>query len=201
VRRPTLTARDRRALRLGAWVAAPALVLSLVVRPYLSALNAARADVEAQRTLLARELGALRDAPRDSQLVRQGRIALAAASTRLFDGGDAVAASGELAGYVSGQAEETGVELEESETRAAGDSTPTVDIRARGDVLAIADFLHALESGPKLARAERMTIVREPAPGGPAGDGVLTLTATITGLSPRVPAALAAPPAPERGRP
>ena len=193
MRRPALTARDRRALRLGAWVAAPVLVLSLVVRPYLAALETARAEVAAQRTLLARELGALRDAPRDSQLVRQGRIALAAASARLFDGGDMVAASGELAGYVSDQAGETGVELEESETRAAGDSTPTVDIRARGDVLAIADFLHALETGPKLARAERLTIVREPTQGGPAGDGLLTLTATITGLSLRAPA--------EAGRP
>ncbi|HKG92323.1 MAG TPA: hypothetical protein VKA84_10545 [Gemmatimonadaceae bacterium] len=183
MRRPALSPRDRRALRLGAWMAAPVLVASLVVRPYLGALGAARAELAAQRTLLARELGALHDAPRDARLVREGQMALAAAAERLFDGGDAVAASGELAGYVSGQAEEAGVEIEESETRSAGDSTPTVDIRARGDVLALADFLHALEAGPKLARAERISIVREPPRGGDAGDGTLTLTATITGRS------------------
>ena len=197
--RPALSPRDRRALRLGAWAAAPVLVLSLVVRPYLGALRTARADVEAQRTLLARELGALRDAPRGARLVGEGRQALAAASARLFDGGDAVAASAELAGYVGDQAEETGVEMEESETRSAGDAAPAVDIRARGDVLAITDFLRALEAGPKLARAERVTIAREPSRGADAGDGTLILTATITGRSLRASGDAPAGTAPRAG--
>lgn len=175
-----LSARDRRALRLGMLVLLPVLVLSLVVRPYLRALALARQELAAQRVLLARELGALRDAPRDAVLVRHGRQLLAGAAARLFDGGDAVAASAALAGYVGDQADSAGLEVQESETR-PGDM-PSVDFRARGDVLAIMDFLRAIEDGPKLARVEQLTITREPSRGGDDADGTLVLAATIAGL-------------------
>ena len=199
---PTLGPRDRRALRLGAFVMAPALVLALVVLPYARALATAYDDIEAQRALLARELGALRDAPRDIGLAADARHALAVAATRLFEGGDAVAASAELASYVSDQAVENGLEVEESETRAAGpDDLPSMDIRARGDVLAIVDFLRALEDGPKLARVERITIARDPRAAGEEGDGVLTLTATVTGLALRTYAVAPRDSAASEGRP
>lgn len=181
---PAIGARDRRALRLGATVLLPALAFALVVRPYARALSTTYDELETQRALLARELGALRDAPRDAGRAGEARQALAVATQRLFDGADAVAASAELASYVSDQAVENGLEVEESETRAASpDDLPAMDIRARGDVLAIVDFLRALEDGPRLARVERIAIARDPRAAGEEWDGTLTLTATVTGLS------------------
>ena len=182
---PTLGPRDRRALRLGAWVVLPALFLLLVARPYQRALSAAGEELDRQRSLLTRELGALRDAPRDAQLVRHGRDALAEERFRLFEAADAVAASAQLGSYVAARAAESGVDVDESETITVGDSAAVtaVDIAATGTVAEIAEFLRALENGPKLARAERIVIV--PAPGASQNNGTVTLRMTVTGLSQR----------------
>lgn len=182
---PTLAARDRRALRIGAWLLAPVLMLLLVVQPYRRAMGDARDVLAAERASLARELAALRDAPRDARLVAQGARALAGEGARLFDGADAVAASAELAGWVADLAAEQGLELEDSETRATTDSATVaaVEIRGGGDVLAIVGFLRALEEGDRLARVERLTI--GPPPGADEGDGTLVLTATVTSLARR----------------
>ena len=180
-----MNARDRRALQLGAWIMAPVAAFVLVVQPYVRARRDAVETLATERLSLARELAALRDAPRDARLVDQGTRALAEEGARLFDGADAVAASAALAGYVSDRAAESGLELEDSETRAGADSTTVaaVEIRGGGDVLAIVGFLRALEEGPRLARIERLTI--GPPPGADEGDGTLVLAATVTGLSRR----------------
>ena len=185
MRWPTLGPRDRRALRLGAWVVLPALFLLLVVRPYQRALSAAGEELDSQRSLLARELGALRDAPRDAQLVQHGRSALAEERSRLFEAADAVAASAQLGSYVAARAAESGVDVGESETIAVADSTAVaaVDIAATGNVLEIVEFLRALENGPNLARVERIVIA--PAPGASQNNGTVTLRMTVTGLSQR----------------
>ncbi|HEX6060228.1 MAG TPA: type II secretion system protein GspM [Gemmatimonadaceae bacterium] len=179
-----LDARDRRALRIGAWVAGPILVASLLVLPYGRALRAARDAVAAERSLLARELAVLRDAPHDIQVARAARRALVARSDRLFGGGDAAAASAALASYVGDAAAESGVELEWSETRTPieGDSLVAVDIRATAEIGAAYDFLRALEDGPKLVRVERLTIARTA--GRAVGDepGIVAVTATVAGL-------------------
>ena len=181
--RARLSASDRRALRLGAWIVGPALFLMLVVQPWRRALRDAGDDLTAQRASLGRELAALRDAPGDASLVRQGWLALGAEGSRLFDGGDAAAASAELASYVADQVAESGMTLDESETRAATDSdaVAAVEIRASGDVLGVVALLQALEDGPRLARTERLTIA--PPPGADEDDGTLVLTATVTGLA------------------
>ena len=185
MRWPTLGPRDRRALRLGAWVMLPALFLLLVARPYQRALSAAGEELDRQRSLLTRELGALRDAPRDAQLVRHGRDALAEERFRLFEAADAVAASAQLGSYVAARAAESGVDVDESETITVADSAAVtaVDIAATGSVVEIVEFLRALENGPKLARAERIVIV--PAPGASQNNGTVTLRMTVTGLSQR----------------
>ena len=185
MRWPVLGPRDRRALRLGAWVVLPALFLLLVARPYQRALSAAGEELDRQRSLLTRELGALRDAPRDAQLVRHGRDALAEERFRLFEAADAVAASAQLGSYVAARAAESGVDVDESETITVADSAAVtaVDIAATGSVVEIVEFLRALENGPKLARAERIVIV--PAPGASQNNGTVTLRMTVTGLSQR----------------
>ena len=175
-----LGARDRRALRLGVALLGPALFVMLVLQPYRHAARATADALATERSALARELAALRDAPRDARLVEQGTQALAEEGSRLFEGADAVAASAELASWVGDRAAEAGLELEDSETRATADSATVaaVEIRGAGDVLAIVAFLEMLESEAKLARVERLTI--GPPPGADEGDGTLVLSATIT---------------------
>ena len=181
---PVLGPRDRRALRLAAWTVVPLLLVGLVIRPYWRAMRASSEELATQRTLLARELGAVRDAANEAELVRRGRRALAEEHSRLFDGGDAVAASAALASYVAERAAESGVDVEESETRAVPDSTAVaaVEIGASGSVLDVVQFLRALEEGPRLARADRVVI--SPA-GGTLRSGIVTLKMTVTGLSRR----------------
>src|SRR5687767_10178623 len=180
---PVLGPRDRRALRLAAWTVVPLLLVALVIRPYWRAMRASSEKLATQRTLLARELGAVRDAANEAELVRRGRRALAEEHSRLFDGGDAVAASAALASYVAERAAESGVDVEESETRAVPDSTAAaVEIGASGSVLDVVQFLRALEEGPRLARADRVVI--SPA-GGTSRSGTVTLKMTVTGLSRR----------------
>ena len=143
-----LAPRDRQAMRIGAWIVAPVLAVVLVVQPYRRAQREASEALATERAALASELAALRDAPRDARLVRQGRRALVEEGARLFDGADAVAASAELASWVADQAAEAGLELEDSETRAmtdVRDSTavaarsraPTDSRIARGDVMGV----------------------------------------------------------------
>ena len=186
--------RDRRALRLGACIVAPALFLLLVVQPWRRALGDATDGAAMQRASLARELAALRDAPRDSVLLRQGWQALMEEGARLVDGADAVAASAELANWVAGRVTESGLELIGSETRPEdeGGATAAVAIRARGDVLAMVEALRALEDGPRLAIVERLTIGIAPESDA-AGDGALVVTALITAPTRRTALALAEP--------
>ena len=183
-----LAPRDRQALKIGAWIVAPVLASMLLVQPYRRARHETRDALAAERTALAIELAALRDAPRDARLVRQGRHALLEEGARLFDGADAVAASAELASWVADQAAEAGLQLEDSETRAMTDARDSsavaaVEIRAAGDVLAVVAFLRALEDGPRLARVERLAL-GAPA-GAEEGDGSLMLTATVTAFARR----------------
>lgn len=179
-----LQTRDRRALRLGAWILVPALTVTFVIQPYREALRVASGKLITERSLLVHELGAIREAPRDSELVRRGRQAVAIADARLFDGADAIGVSALLAAYVADVAARTGVRIDASETRVALDSaTPAaVDISASGNILAIVRFLRALEDGPKLTRVDRIALAPPLNVLGPRRNRELTLSATIVGF-------------------
>lgn len=184
---PEVSARDRRALRLGALAMLGVAIVVLVAGPYARALRESYAELEAQRGLLARELGALRFADRDAELARRGRRTLAEAHSRLFEGADLVTASARLASYVADRAADSGVDLEESETRPVTDSVSAaaVDVAVSGHVLAVVRFLRGLEGGPRLARVEQIAIARPLAMAAPRADRAVTLRATIVGLSRR----------------
>ena len=161
----------------------PVLLVALVIRPYARALRASSDALATERALLARELGVLRDAGQDAQLAERERRALAEECSRLFEGGDAVAASAQLASYVAELAEESGVSVDESETRAVTDSSivAAVELGATGGVLEIVQFLRALENGPRLARSDRISI--SPVAGAsPSGTGTVTLRLSVTSL-------------------
>src|SRR5690606_21878341 len=84
VMRARLSARDRRALELGAAVVMPVLVWMFAGVPDVRALGEARARLEAERDLLARELELVASAPAhlaDAERATQG---LLNAAPRLF---------------------------------------------------------------------------------------------------------------------
>lgn len=178
-----LAPRDRRALHRGAWLVVPLLLAVVVIKPYLRGRFDARAALMSERTLLAKESGAVIDLPRDRATLDSLAATLTRTSSSLFGGSDAVTASAELARYVSAAASNCGLRLEQVETEAGLDSsgagTLGVSIRARGDVVAIHAFFRAMERGPKLVGIERVEIAR--ASELDVFDGMLTLTTVVTG--------------------
>lgn len=201
-----LSGRDRRALTLGAWVLAALLFAGAVVKPYLSAVLNERDQLVAERSLLAREKAAVLDLSRDRATLAALTTELSALAPRLFGGSDAVTASAALARYVSVHAASSRLHVEQVETETRLDSAGVVRLaseserpsavdlrvsfRARGDVVAIYDFLRALETGPKLVRVSRLEIVR--ASDTDAFDGTLVISAILIGRARQsiVPAAV-----------
>lgn len=204
LRLPSLTARDRRALRVGAWILAPVLLGTVVIRPWVTTVLASSAALVRERGLLARELRLVADSAADRRRLAAARALLEASAPQLFGGAEEVTASAELVRYVGTYAAESGLTLDHSETetvldvdgkgrsapgRTTDDSRPDtsagrlrVTIGAHGDVDAIVDFLHGVERGPKLVRVEALAIGRA-AEGTAPNDTELSFTATISGLA------------------
>jgi hypothetical protein len=183
-----LTPRDRRAVQVGALLLVPALLFSVLIRPYLTALRATEAHTIRERDLLHREralLAGVRSAP--AHLQRAERVLLAEAP-HLFGGSDLGTASAALAHYVGNTAAAHRVFLQGSETRppeGGGDGVARirVDLRAVSDLEGLLAFLHELETGPKLLTVEALAIAQTDRINGVerADEEILGLAATITG--------------------
>jgi hypothetical protein len=181
---------------VGAWVLLPALIATLVVKPWAVAASEGRSSTTRERELLLRERALLAETQGDSARLRLASQALADDAPRLFAGAEAVTASAELARYVTTQAVVSGLAVRQAETQtvlaedgrtdpaARADSSAgllRVAIRASGDVRAVVRFLRLVEDGPRLVRVERIGISRGLA--GTSEAGTLTLTATLAGLA------------------
>lgn len=182
----SLSPRDRRALRIGALIAVPVMVFTLVLRPYFHALSDARERLVSERELLAREQAVLADADRYPPVIADATSALRGEGPRLFRGVDDLAAASALEGYVADQASRHRVMVERSESRSAGETsaglvTVQADFQATGDLQGILSFLRALETGSRLVRVERLGIERRVA--ATPDEEVLSLSATAQGFS------------------
>ena len=181
----SLDARDRRALTIGVGVVAPLLIAALVIRPYVGALLEDHQALASERALLAREYRAALDLPGDRRALAALDSVLLQLAPRLFAGSDVVTESAELARYAAQQATAARLDLAQVETQTRIDSAPArlseadlrISLRARGDILAIHTFLHAIEDGSKLVRVERIEIVRGSE--GDDGGSALTFTAVL----------------------
>lgn len=182
-----LSPRDRRALRLGAWLLVPALAFALALRPYLAGVVERRERLTRERDLLGRETALLAEARGFASRYAAIERTTLAAAPRLFAGADLLAASADLASYVAGLAVEHRVMVQQSETGATdagpdGIARLQVELRAVSDLEGVAGLLHALERGPKLARVEQLLLV--PAASGPPGSQeALSLTTTVVGFA------------------
>src|SRR4051812_39490599 len=163
----TMSAKDRRAILLGALILVPALLFIWVVRPYTAALTDARDAIALERLALSRELAAVKNAQVDPTGQRAADSAVTAAAPRLFEGRDDAIASAQLAAYLGTVAKRSRVLLQDANTRPAvvlaeGIRVLRVELRAESDVQGITTFLQNLEGGAKLVRVDRLEISRIP---------------------------------------
>lgn len=186
-----LSDRDRRALRWGALVLAPALAWGLVVSPWLDAVRARGDRLEARRSLHRAELDLLASGEAFPEAVRTGARRLARATPRLLDSrGEGVAAAA-LTQYVEDRARAARVHLTETEPRpprpSGADLTAIpLEVTGESDLRGILSLLEALEDGNgKLLRVEGLR-VRAPRAGRGGGAEALTFRVLVTGymLSP-----------------
>lgn len=183
-----LSARDRRALRLGAWLLAPALVWMLGGRPYLATLNEASARLAAERNLLGRELEVLAEVGQYPQALERGAEQLMKLAPRFFGGETSGIASAALARYVQSGARLSRVLLTRLEP---GPADPVADgiialplhVQGETDLEGLLTLLHSLESEAKLVRIAELRI-QDASRGGNDLDGieVLSFEFMVTGF-------------------
>jgi len=185
-----LSPSERRTVLIGLVVVVPALLWIYGVRPYREALAEARAEVAAQRDLLARELALLEDAERYPAAYRTADSALLRAAPRLFDETNDVLATARLTSYVAGQALGSRVLLQEAESQPAQRSRDgirrlQIEIRAESDTEGMLRFLNSLERGAKLVVVDEIALDREErslARGRPP-ISIVVLRATLSGFA------------------
>ena len=182
-----LSAKDRRALRLGA-IALPVLLLALAIRPYRAALADTQDRLATEREALSRERGAVLTAQRNPALQQMTDSVLHVMEPRLFEGTDDVIASSGLAAYVGDVARARHVWVQDAATRpttstTTGVRTLHVEIRGESDLHGILSFLDALEHGDKLVRIERLDVSRGLSGPGNEQAETLTISATIAGYA------------------
>ena len=183
----TLSARDRRAVIIGAAVLIPAFFFIWGVRPYLVALDDAQQAVAAQRDALSREEAAVASTRDNPRLRQAADSAMQVLRPRLFEARDDVMASALLASYIGDVADRSRVWLQDANTRPStlgrdGVRSLQVEIRGQSDLRGTLRFLEALRRGSKLVRIDKLDVTRAPG----AGDDpmeTLTITATISGFA------------------
>ncbi len=187
-----LTARDRRALLIGAAVLMPVVLLRGVVQPYVRGRAALGERIRTQRDLLARELAVLAVARSLPDRRARADVSLAADAARLLPGADPYAATAELVGYVGETARRSHVLVQDLQGRSATSSTEAgglariqVELRGQGDFEGVLRLLHVLERGARLVRVDALAIERSGAD--PGGRETLTLRAVLSGYSATVP--------------
>jgi len=174
VKRPALSARDRKAVTWGAAVLVPALAWTLVVSPYLDALGEAKARLEQDRATLEREMEVLAETADYRRAFDEGAEKLLAAAPRLMGGDDDGAASAAVAGYLRrlarmGGAHVTRVEPGPSRDAGGGVTALPVGVSGESDLEGLLTFLQMLEAGPKLVDVAELRI--EASSSTPAGIG------------------------------
>src|SRR5258708_6417634 len=115
----SLSARDRRALILGAMIAVPVVGYLSVVRPYLRSEASARDAIAAARDLLARETDVVGHASELQPEISRGSSTVMAASRRLYDAREPVAATAALARDVRTALDRAHVATQRLESREA----------------------------------------------------------------------------------
>ena len=174
--------RDRRALRLGLRLAAPALLYGVVVKPYVASIRRANIQLETQLDLLAREQALVADAAFVQRRIATARVAADIVQRRMYSERDPITATAALSRDVARAFADAGVSLQRVETREAllrpdGLRELAIDARASGDFEGILTAMASLETRDRFVRVTRIVIDA-------AAQQQLTLIATFRGYAP-----------------
>lgn len=158
-----LRPRDRRAVKLGVWIAGPALFLTYAVRPYIESRSALKAQIESERAALSQELRLIADGKRFPELEEQVQEGLNRETRRLFDGPNEASATASLLAFVVSRAKEAEVLVQETSSRQAdslgkGIKRLSVEVRGVSDLEGILQLLARLEGGEKLISVEEIRL-------------------------------------------
>lgn len=158
-----LSARDRRALRLGALVLLPALGWILLASPYLDALGERRAELRTGRDRLGAELRLLAERDRISERVEADLGRLRQSMPRLFGPGGPGLATAALTQHVQDRAAAGRVLIRRvtplEPARAAENLVALpLEVEAESDLRGMLELLSALEYGRKSLRLENLRI-------------------------------------------
>lgn len=192
-----LSARDRRALLLGAAVLLPALLWLAVVRPYGAKLSELHEQIAAERSLLQRELQLLARGSALAEDVAKAEDAAARAELRLVRAPNTPLAEAELSSYLESVAslsrvllnEMRGIELRRSEAFPASVRPIRLAVTGESDLIGVANFLNSLEGSPLLIRIRELLLEPVYDGGGAGGNsgaptGVMEFTLTIEAFAP-----------------
>ena len=163
VRGLRLADRDRRALRLGLRLSAPALLYAFAVKPYVVSIQTLERQLETQSELLGRERALVADAPSIPRLIATARVVARAAMHRMYSEQDPIAATGALSRDVARALDDAGMSLQRVETRESslrpdGLREVAIDIRAEGDFVGTLTAIASLERSNRLVHTTRIVI-------------------------------------------
>ena len=149
----SLSARDRRALRVGTWILLPALLVTFVGRPILDREIALRRQLQSERETLARERGLLR-----ASRTLAGRASPSDAfAARVFSGPDSFTVSAGIGRYARRAAEAAGLRVASAESRVASAHLEVLvveaELRAAGRIRDLDAFVRAIESEHRVSVA------------------------------------------------
>lgn len=185
----TITARDKRILRLAAYILVPSLGYVYGVKPYLASMESMRDQVVTEHDALARERVLIAAHAENPDGQRASDAAVLKATPLLFTGRDDIIASAELATYVTQVAQKARVNLLQAGTRptvvsATGVRMLRIEIRGESDLQGILTLLNMLETGTKLVRFEKLDISRSPGRRTEdEGFETLTMAATVSAFA------------------
>jgi hypothetical protein len=162
----TLTARDRRALRMGLAVFVPVMAWLLVARPYLLAWTDARDRLSAERTLLSREEEVLASATTLPVAVADAEFAASRATDRLLRAPNAPLAEARLTEWLEQMAGLSRVlllrmsaESVDSEELEPGSLQPIrLAVNGESDLQGVMTFLLRVEESPLLLSVRELLI-------------------------------------------
>jgi type II secretory pathway component PulM len=196
--------RDRRAILIGLAIILPAVLYVSAFRPYRALLNDTRAQLEAQRSLLARELALLAAAPTMPAKLADARTQVFRAEAQLVRASNGPLAEAQLTRYLEEQAggsrvllqELRSVQLTKRDEPPEGMRLLRVAMTGESDLEGVVRFLHKLETGAMLIGIRQLTLERvEPRsttssnartrPRRPLNpDGVMQFTAVVEAFAP-----------------
>jgi len=193
-RRLRLADRDRRALRLGLRLSAPALLYAFAVKPYVASVRTINGQLQTQSELLAREQSLVENAPSIQRLIATARLVGRSTSQRMYSDPDPIAATSALSRDVAHAFDDSGLSLQRVETRDSkvrpdGLREFAIDVRAEGDFQGVLTAIGLLEGSGRLVRVTRIAIdggasAITPTASDARVPPTLTMVATVRGYAP-----------------